>query len=218
MLRRSGPRRRRASTAARRPTAARTAGPANPPAAATMTTTMSAVNPARRARSIGDLPAGRAGWRRGGTVVAGGAFTAAYPAPAEVRLRCAPPSRPRPQERPWPAPRGPNAPRRAAATERRLATDPQTEDADGADERRQRRQPGHQAFERRAGRQAGLERHARAGRLRGRLQAVVPAGPRPTGHRRAALDHDPHEGALAAGPDHHRRHDRHGRRPARTTW
>jgi hypothetical protein len=41
-------------------TAARTAGPPDPPATATITTTMSAVNPARRARSIGDLPAGRA--------------------------------------------------------------------------------------------------------------------------------------------------------------
>jgi hypothetical protein len=43
------------------PTAAASAPrPAKPPAVATTTTTMSAVNPARRARSIGDLPAGRA--------------------------------------------------------------------------------------------------------------------------------------------------------------
>ena len=87
---------------------------------------MSAVDPARRARSMGDLPAGTGRWRRGAHRCSRRRCTARLSrGHRDVRLRCAPPTRPiRPtQERPWPAPRGPTAPRRAAATEPSTPTD-----------------------------------------------------------------------------------------------
>ena len=90
-----------------------------------------------------------------------------------------------------------------------LATDPLAEDAVGIDEASGAgSSQGAKRSNAAPAAKAGLERHAGAGRLRRCLQALDPAGPRPTGHRRAALDHAPHQGDLAAGPDHHRRHDR----------
>ena len=71
-----------------------------------------------------------------------------------------------------------------------------------------RRLSRRQASERCAARQGRDERHARADRLRRRLPSCRSARQRPAGPRLPAVDRAPHEGALAAGPDHDRQHDR----------
>ena len=78
---------------------------------------MSAVDPARRARAIGDLPAGQRAGSAAGACCSRRRFTATYPVRATFDYDARHHPEPHRRRDPWPAPRGPTAPRRAAATE-----------------------------------------------------------------------------------------------------
>ena len=162
---------------------------------------MSAVDPARRARSIGDLPAGQREGRGGGSRrCSRRRCTATYP---DCRRRSTT------MRTTIPTPTAGETVARAKRTERaearrryraasRRPRRPTTRRRARGDRRRQARRRSRPAS---AAKRRPRRPPARIG-LRRRLPAVVPADERPPGPRVAAVDRDPHQGALDPAADH----------------